>query len=44
MELHVATFEHEDENKFEYTTIHEGYIQILETILELKFQAHFSDD
>jgi len=44
MEQHVASFDHEDENKLEYTTIHEGYAKILETTLELKLQENFSDE
>ena len=44
MELHVAKFDHEDENKLEYTAIHEGYIKILETFLEAKLQDHFNED
>lgn len=43
MDQHVGTFDHEDENKLEYTTIHEGYIQICETLVELKLKQHFDE-
>lgn len=44
MEQHVASFDHEDENKLQYTTIHEGYAKVLETVLELKLQENFSEE
>ena len=31
---HIPSFETDDENKLEYTTIHEGYIKILEVVIE----------
>ena len=34
MEHHYKTFDPEEENKLEYTNIHDAYIQILETVIE----------
>ena len=44
MHQHAHTFDHEDENKLEYTTIHEGYIQICQTLLELKLKQHYQEN
>ena len=41
---HMGRFEETEENKLEYTTIHEGYIFILEEIIFAKIKTEYSDD
>ena len=44
MELHKHRFTSDEENKLEYTTVHEGYVFILENIIDVKLKERFSDD
>ena len=39
---HNSKFSDADENKLEYTTIHEEYISIVEEAIESKLNLHFS--
>lgn len=42
--MHASKFEDTEENKLEYTTIHEGYVYILEKIIDGKLKEKFSEE
>ena len=44
LEAHVDKFTDAEENKLEYTTVHEGYIYILENVIETELHEHYDDD
>lgn len=44
LNIHCNKFEDSEENKLEYTTVHEGYIHILETLVDAKLQQKFTED
>ena len=41
---HASKFDDTEENKLEYTTVHEGYIYLLESVIDTKLQESFSDE
>ena len=41
---HKDTFTEDDENKLEYTQIHEAYVQILETLIAANLKEDYSDE
>ena len=45
MHMHAAKFSHDiEENKLEYTTIHEGYILIAEEQIDTKLEEKYSKE
>ena len=42
-EKHKGTFDEAEENKLEYTTIHEAYIYMLDTLIGVELKEEYSD-
>mmetsp|Transcript_40337 Transcript_40337/g.61555 ORF Transcript_40337/g.61555 Transcript_40337/m.61555 type:complete len:106 (+) Transcript_40337:40-357(+) len=44
LQKHADKFEDTDENKLEYTDIHQQYVYILDEVLEANLKSKYSDD
>ena len=42
LDEYCIIFDHEDENKLEYTPIFEGYVQLLEEIIDAKLKDTYN--
>lgn len=42
--MHAHKFEDTEENKLSYTTVHEGYVFILETVIDVKLKGKYGNE
>ena len=42
--MHAHKFEDTEENKLSYTSVHEGYVYILETVIDIKLIEKFGKE